>query len=312
MVNRELIRAKVLQLVYAFYMGGDKPVDIALRELEASLAKANDLYYHLLSLIVAVTREESLRHEVLLQKAVREKTPPPSTRFIDNRFARQLEENKTLRKFEESRRLVWKDDIDYVRRLCDVIEQTDIYADYLAAEEDDYEADREVWRKLYKQIITVDDDLDDLLEEQSLYWNDDKEIVDTFVLKTIKRFEPETGAEQELLPDYKDPLDRKFALQLLSVTIDGETEFRQYIERASENWDLSRMPFIDIIIMQIAIAEIITFPEIPISVTINEYIELSKSYSTPKSATFINAMLDSIARALIDDGKVAKQMTQEV
>ncbi len=312
MVNRELIRAKVLQLVYAYYTGGDKPIDLALRELETSLAKANDLYYHLLDLIVAVTREEQLRYDVLLQKAVRERSEKPSRKFVDNRFAKQLEANNTLSKFVETRRHDWKNDIEYVRRLCDLIEQTDIYAEYMADADDSYDADREVWRKIYKQIITVNDDLDELLEEQSLYWNDDKEIVDTFVLKTIKRFEPEAGDNQELLPDYKDPLDRKFALQLFCVAIEGESEFRQYIENASVNWDLARMPFTDIVIMQIAIAEILTFPEIPISVTINEYIELSKSYSTPKSAAFINAMLDSIARALIDDGKVAKQMIQEL
>ncbi|MCD8281831.1 MAG: transcription antitermination factor NusB [Prevotella sp.] len=308
MVNRELIRAKIVQLVYAYLSGGDKPLDVALRELETSLSKANDLYYYMLDLIVAVTKEARVRYEVGCQRALRERTERPSERFAENRFARQLEDNETLLKFAGTHKHDWREDVEYVRRLCDLIEQTDTYAEYVSSPESGYECDREVWRKLYKQIISDNDELDMLLEEKSLYWNDDKEIVDTVVVKTIKRFDEKTGTKQELLPEYKDPLDRKFALQLFCAAIENKDEYTAYMEAASINWELARMPFIDIVIMQIAIAEMFTFPDIPISVTINEYVELSKTYSTPKSATFINAMLDNIARTLISEGKILKQM----
>ncbi len=308
MVNRELIRAKVVQLVYAYYMSGGKPMDVAMKEVETSLSTANDLYYVLLDLILSITKEEHLRFNLHLQKAIREGEKLPSARFVDNRFARQLEANSQLGKFKETHKYDWNDDIEFVRRLCDLIEQTDIYNDYLTSKDDSYEADREVWRKLYKQIISLNDDLDALLEEKSLYWNDDKDIVDTFIIKTIKHFAPEDGAQAALLPDYKDSSDEEFAQKLFSSAIENKEEFYLYMEQASQNWEISRMPFTDIVIMQIAIAEMVTFPEIPLSVTINEYVELSKAYSTPKSATFINAMLDNIAHTLEDKGKTLKRI----
>ncbi len=308
MVNRELIRAKVFQLVYAYYMSGGKAMDVALREVDTSLAKTNDLYYILLELIIAITREEHARYNIFTQRALREGTALPSPRFVDNRFVRQLADNAQLAAFADKHLFDWNDEIGTVRRLCDIIEQTETYADYLSAEDSSYDADREVWRRLYKQIIAENSDLDALLEEKSLYWNDDKDIVDTFILKTIRRFDPATGAHQELLPEDDAAAATTFARALFSATVTNRDAYLQHIERASQHWELNRMPIIDIIIMQMAIAEMIAFIEIPLGVTINEYVELAKCYSTPKSALFINAMLDSIAHTLSDNGLTLKQL----
>ena len=117
-----------------------------------------------------------------------------------------------LADFNEAKKLTWADDIEFIRKMCALIEQSQIYTDYMSAEEDNYEADREVWRKIYRQMIQDNSDLEALLEEKSLYWNDDKEVVDTFVLKTIKRFDPKNKAKQELLPEYKDAEDKDFAI----------------------------------------------------------------------------------------------------
>ncbi len=308
MVNRELIRAKIVQLVYAYYMSGGEPMDVAIREVETSLEKANELYYVLLALIVAIAQEEQMRHELLCQQATRESRKLPIKRTVNNRFARQLGGNKQLENFLEKNKQDWRDDLEVVRHLCDLIEQTDTYEDYLEAGEDNYETDRELWRKLYKQVVAQNDILDALLEEKCLYWNDDKTIVDTFILKTIKRFSEDAGDAQELLPEEIDTTNSEFARNLFVNTIEHKEEYQGYMEQASKNWELERMPFIDIVIMQIAIAEMISFVEIPLSVTINEYVELSKAYSTPKSGTFINAMLDNIARMLIDEHKILKQL----
>lgn len=306
MINRELIRIKVVQLVYAYYMNGGKSMDIAEKELLTSLSKAYHLYNHLLDLIVAITREERMRYEIQCQRAEREGQDMPSSRFVYNRFAVQLEENEQLAAFKDAQKLNWREDVEFIRRMCNLIEQTDTYKEYMAAEKDSYEEDREVWRKLYKQVLSNNDDLDQLLEERSLYWNDDKEIVDSFVLKTIKRFEAKNGAQQELLPEYKDSDDRDYALKLFRSTINNAEEYQNLLTSFSKNWQIDRMPFTDIVIMQIALAEIMTFPVIPVSVSINEYVELSKAYSTPRSAGYINGMLDTIARSLINDGKLLK------
>ena len=147
-----------------------------------------------------------------------------------------------------------------------------------------------------------------LIEEKSLYWNDDKEIVDTFVLKTIKRFEANNKANQELLPEYKDEEDREFARKLFRATILNADTYQRYMSEASRNWDFSRLAYMDVVIMQIAIAEMMSFPNIPISVTINEFVDLAKLYSTPKSGGYINGMLDAIARHLINSGTLLKPM----
>ena len=147
-----------------------------------------------------------------------------------------------------------------------------------------------------------------ILEEKSLYWNDDKEVVDTFVLKTIKRFEQENKADQELLPEYKDLEDRDFARKLFRSTILNCDQYQRYMSDASRNWDFSRLAYMDVVIMQIAIAEMVNFPNIPASVTINEYVDLAKVYSTPRSGGYVNGMLDNIGRFLIDRGIIAKEL----
>ena len=310
MINRELIRIKIVQLTYAYYQNGNRNMDNAEKELLFSLAKAYDLYNYLLALIVSVTQEERHRVEIAANRANREGTEAPSNRFVNNKFAVQLEENKQLNLFMESQKRRWEDDMEAVRKLCDQIEQSTIYQEYMASDDDSYEADREVWRKIYRTLIQENPDLDAVLEEKSLYWNDDKEVVDTFVIKTIKRFDPANGADQELLPEYRDEEDRDFALKLFRSTILNADDYQRYMSESSRNWDFSRLAYMDVVIMQIAIAEMLTFPNIPVTVTINEYVDLAKLYSTPRSGGYINGMLDTIARHLIQTGKMMKTMPE--
>lgn len=308
MINREIIRLKIVQLTYAYYQNGNKNIESAEKELLFSLSKAYDLYNYLLALIVAVTREDRRRLEIEQGRAKREGKELPSTKFSDNRFAIQLESNKMLSEFMENQKRTWNDEYDFIKKLYEQIVSSQLYIDYMADTEDNYEADRELWRKIYRTLIQENDDLDALLEEQSLYWNDDKEIVDTFVLKTIKRFSEKAGPKQELLPEYKDIEDRDFATKLFRCTIMNADTYQRYMSESSRNWDFSRLAYMDVVIMQIALAEMMNFPNIPVSVTINEYVEIAKAYSTPRSGAYINGMLDTIARNLIERGKLLKKM----
>lgn len=310
MINRELIRIKIVQLTYAYYQNGNHNMDNAEKELLFSLSKAYDLYNCLLSLIVAVSREAHLHYDVEVARARREGKDVPSGKFANNRFAMQLEENKQLCEYMETQKQSWTDNIEFVRNLLSQMEQSQIYKDYIDSPEDSYEDDREVWRKLYKALIMENENLDSLLEEGSLYWNDDKEIVDTFVLKTIKRFDPKNKAKQELLPEFKDEEDKDFAVKLFRATILNADQYQRFMSETSRNWDFSRLAYMDVVIMQIAIAEMMNFPNIPVSVTINEYVDLAKLYSTPKSGSYINGMLDAIAHYLADTGKMMKVMNK--
>jgi len=310
MINRELIRIKVVQLTYAYYQNGSKNIDSAEKELMFSLSKAYDLYNYLLALIVGITQESRRHLEVAQSRAQREGTEMPSQKFAYNRFAMQLEENHMLNEFMETQKKNWSDEPEFLKKIYTQIADSQIYKDYMAADEDSYDADREVWRKIYRTLIENNSDLDALLEEQSLYWNDDKEIVDTFVVKTIKRFNESNKATQELLPEYDSEEDKDYARKLFRATLINADEYQRYMSEASRNWDFSRLAYMDIVIMQIAIAEMLTFPSIPINVTINEYVELAKLYSTPRSAAYINGMLDAIARHLIKTGKLLKHMEE--
>ena len=307
MINRELIRIKVVQLTYAYYQNGSKNIDSAEKELTFSLSKAYDLYNYLLALIVGITQEARRHLEVAQSRATREGTPMPSQKFVYNRFAMQLEGNKMLNDFMETQKKNWNDEPEFLKKIYTQITESQIYKDYMASPEDSYDADRELWRKLYRTLIENNADLDSLLEEQSIYWNDE-EIVDTFVLKTIKRFEEKNQAHQELLPEYDSEEDKEYARKLFRAAVMNADEYQHYMSEASRNWDFSRLAYMDIVIMQIAIAEMMTFPSIPINVSINEYVDISKLYSTPRSAGYINGMLDAIARHLVQTGHLLKHM----
>lgn len=307
MINRTLIRLKIVQLVYSYYQNGGKNIDSAEKELLFSLSKAYDLYNYLLMLIIAVTRfaEEQVERQERNNK-ISHSDQVVNRRFAENLFVQQLEVNKQLIDFKETQKKSWDNDKDYIKSLYNKIVTSDIYKEYMSAEESNYMADREVWRKIYKNIIMKDEEIDYVLEEQSLYWNDDKEVVDTFVLKTIKRFEEKNGADQELMPEYKDEEDREFAIRLFRRAILNDEDYRSLINQNVKNWEFSRLAYMDVIIMQIALAEILSFPAIPVSVTINEFVEIAKYYSTAKSGGYINGIIDSIVKKLRADNKLLK------
>lgn len=307
MINRVLIRLKIVQIVYAYYQNGGKNLDTAEKELFFSLSKAYDLYNYLLLLMVEVTKQANKRLNAAKNKLVPTKEELfPNTKFVENRFIAQLEVNKQLLEFSNNQKKTWENEADFVKTLCDKILESDIYKEYMASETSSYEEDRELWRKLYKNIIFNNIELDQVLEDQSLYWNDDKEIVDTFVLKTIKRFDEKNGAKQELLPEFKDEEDQDFARRLFRHTILNADYYRHLISENTKNWDLDRVAFMDVVIMQIALAEILSFPNIPVSVSLNEYVEIAKLYSTPKSGGFINGTLDGIVNSLKKENKLTK------
>ena len=307
MINRVLIRLKIVQIVYAYYQNGGKNLDTAEKELFFSLSKAYDLYNYLLLLMVEVTKQANKRLMAAKGKLMpTQEELSPNMKSVENRFIAQLEVNNQLQLFANNQKKTWENDADFVKSLCDKIMDSDIYKEYMASETSSYEEDRELWRKLYKNLIFNNTELDQVLEDQSLYWNDDKEIVDTFVLKTIKRFDEKKGAKQELLPEFKDEEDQDFARRLFRRAILNDEYYRHLIGQHTKNWELDRIAFMDVVIMQIALAEILSFPNIPVSVTLNEFVEIAKLYSTPKSGGFINGTLDGIVKTLKKENKLTK------
>ena len=313
MINRELIRLKVLQQTYAFYQNGSHKLDTAEKDLFFSLSKSYDLYLYMLELLVELNHmaERALITATNRYNRLHE-GDAPSARFVNNQFIAQLEKNHQLKDFVENQKKSWVDDEDYLRRLYNKITESEIYQEWMArCDEPTYEDDKTLWRNLYRRVIMEDEELDHLLEEKSLFWNDDRFIVDSFVLKTMKQFNKKSGADQPLMPEYRDEEDREFARRLLRASLLGADNYRAIISQSLHNWDLERVALMDLLIMQTALAEMFTFPQIPVLVTINEYVDIAKFYSTPRSGAYINGMLDGIARRLIEEGKLKKVMEQK-
>lgn len=308
MINRVLIRIRVIQVLYSTYLNESGDLKKAETELMFSLQKSYDLYYYLLALLIEITDTHTRRLESRKAKLLpTDEDINPNTRLSDNLFIKQLKSNEQFNKYVSDRPQSWEDHENYVRSLLEKILNSDIYAEYLANEVSDYDTDREFWRKVFKTFIYCEEQLDDLLEDDSLFWNDDIEIVQSFVIKTIKKFDPEKGANQPLLPMFKDEEDRQFAIKLLRETMFNVKLAREYIDKYAKNWESERIAFMDMIIMQTAVSELLAFPSVPINVTMNEYINIAKSYSTHKSSSFINGILDSIVTELKSENKLLKK-----
>ena len=302
MINRVLIRIKVLQIVFAYYQNGSDDLKMAENELFLSLRRSYDLYYYFLLLIVEVTR----LHERQLDTRKHKYLPTsdelnPNMRLVNNRLARQIEANGKLQAYVKEHGVSWVNETDFVKRVLELILNSELYAEYKDSEDDSYETDREFWRAVFRKLICRNEELENALEDISIYWNDDIEIIQTFVIKTIKRFEEAHGSRQELLPMFKDEEDRDFAIQLFRKTLLYGEEYRERIDRHLRNWESERVANMDLYIMQMALAELLHFPNIPVNVTLNEYIDAAKYYSTPKSGTFINGILDSIVQELAQE-----------
>ncbi|MCR4994270.1 MAG: transcription antitermination factor NusB [Bacteroidales bacterium] len=310
MINRTLIRQKVVQQTYAFYQNGTHKLDLVEKDLFYSLSKSYDLYLYMLELMVELNHiaERTFITATNRYNRLHDGTAP-SPRFINNQFIAQLEKNRQLRDFAENQKKTWANEEDYVRRLYKRLTESEVYKEWMdCTDESDYEEDKRLWRRIYMKVIVADEELDHLLEEKSLFWNDDRFIVDSFVIKTIKSFEKKHGAEQPLLPEYSDDDGAEFARRLLRSSLLSADTYRAMISKSLRNWDIDRLALMDLYIMQTALAEMLSFSQIPISVTINEYVDIAKYYSTPQSASYINGMLDAIARRLIDEGKLKKEM----
>lgn len=326
MINRDLIRIKVVQLLFAnqinpdeLYLKKVRKEDKANSLMGKSLSAAYELYCWLLQLIIEIHCYAEKRIELSMSKHTATKEDlNPNRRFIENRFALQLASNKQLKELVKKFHISWAEDSDLIRALYKEICNSQEYKDYMdgkipadapSTDMDDYTLDKFFWRQIIKKVIAVNEALGDSLEEMNLYWNDDAETILSFVEKTIKRFNEAEGADQQLLPKYNDESDEEFAYDLYKYALQDHDKCRELIDNTVKNWKLERMTLMDLSIMQAAIAELTHFPSIPVPVTLNEYIEISKYYSTSKSYEIINGILDNLVKQLSANGQLSKIKT---
>lgn len=284
-------------------------LETAQKDLVKSLDKAYELYHSLLILPIAITKMQAERLENAKQKYVPSyEDLNPNTKFIDNKLIVALGQNEALKEYIASNPISWDDDYLIVKKLLDCILNSDIYNEYMSKSESSFEEDCDFWRNIFKKVIFSSDDLSDVLESKSLYWNDDLNIMGTFVLKSIKQIAGNKGTQVALMPKFKDAEDESFGLKLFTETVNKREEYQEYIYKFinDSQWDPERLAFMDLVIMLLAISEIMSFPSIPLAVSFNEYIEIANYYSTPKSGQFINGILYSIINYLKKEGLLTK------
>ena len=309
MINRVLIRAKVVQMLYAHMVSKDAmTLTTAKKELTKSLDKSYELYNALLKLMIELTDVQDLRLDEAKHKFLpTEEDLNPNMRFVENEFVKRLRADQTLADFVDDKKINWRDDELFVRLLLDKILRSEEYQEYMEMPKTSLVRDGEVWYQLMKKVVLPDENLLEHLQSMSVYYTDDDlQIMGQFVMKTIRRFEDEEA--QPILPQYKNDDDSKFGEQLFSKAVAEMEENNSYIDQfvKTEKWDVERIALMDRVVMCTALTEIRNYPSIPVNVSLNEYIELAKDYSTPRSGQFVNGILNAVVNKLRADKVIIK------
>lgn len=297
-----------MQALYTYYKhNGTSSLNQIEKELFYSINKTYDLYNLLLTLPIDICNYAQKRIEIAQNKKLPTETDlNPNTRFIDNLLIHQIRINNQLLLYLETKKLNWSGHPNLIKELYEKIINSNEYKAYMESETTDYQKDKQIIIFIFKNIIANLESLYITLEEQSIYWNDEVEFVISSIIKTIKKFKENEAEEAELLPLFKNEDDIAFTKDLFRKAILKHTEYKELIKKFSKNWDFERIAFMDILLLEMAICEATEFINIPIKVTINEYIELSKFYSTKKSSVFINGILDKVILYLKENNKIQK------
>ncbi|MDA3881534.1 MAG: transcription antitermination factor NusB [Prolixibacteraceae bacterium] len=307
MISRRIIRIKVMQSLYAFHTSPDQTINQAEKELFHSIKRTYDLYHLLLQLLVEVHKYASERSELRKKKNFpTEEDLNPNTKFINNGLLSSLAQNIALQDYLESKKLSWIDHFNLIKKLHNQLTESEFFSKYMANSDSSISEDRGLVEYFYAEIVAQSDDLYQLLEEQSIYWNDDVEFVISMIIRTLGKFKANSPDFKSLMPLFKDREDEDFTKELIRKSIVNSDEYRSIIKTHLKNWEIDRVAFIDVLIMEMAICEFLNFQSIPTKVSLNEYIDLARYYSTIKSRTFINGILDKILKSLNEDGKVKK------
>jgi N utilization substance protein B len=303
MISRRLLRIKALMALYAFNRREDENLTQAETELMFSIGKTYDLYHYLLLLVLEVADIAGEKiDQALLKRMPTAEDLNPQRRFVDNALIAQLRKNSAFKSYVSQKKLTWVNYSHIPRLMYNKMIAWDLYEQYMNSEDHNYQADKKFIIKLITNLFSESEDLHSGLEEQSIYWNDDLEYVSSMVEKTLKKFKPESGENTSLMPLFKNTEDEEFVKILFRKAVLHSDKYSELIDKNTTNWEVERIALMDILVMRLAITEIIEFPEIPVKVTLNEYIEIAKYYCTSKSSTFVNGILDNIVKEIREKG----------
>jgi len=308
MLNRRYLRIKVMQALYGFFQSENKDLLRTEKEMLNGIEKVYDLYIYQLAFIL------ELKHvaTVILEEAKNKKLPTPedlnpNLKFVENKFLLQLEENIHLKREMNNRKISWSNEFELLKKVINSIKASEIYGKYMNVSDDSYKTHRNFIVEIFKEFIADFELLNHSYEERNLHWGDDIYIVNPAVVKTIESFKENATPDFQLSTLYKDrEEDVLFVKELLHQTVAKNEETEKLISDKTKNWEVERIAMMDVLLMKMAITEMIHFSNIPVKVSLNEYIEISKMYSTPKSKIFINGILDKLVADLKGDNKINK------
>lgn len=306
MINRRHIRVKVMQSLYAMMHSKNEDVVKEEKFLKFSIQKLFDLYVLNLNLIIAIQEQATKKIELAKKKILATSEDlEPNTRFIENRCILKLKNSESLKEYTAKHKLnYWELDDEYIKLIYDELIKSDLYQKYLVAEEVNFEDNKQFLIEFFKKIVAPNEKLADYFEDKMITWVDDIPFVNTWIVKSIGKMKSKKRFSLGAL--YKDVDDENFVKDLFTKTILKHTEFEKDIAVVTPNWDADRIADIDMILIKMAIAEFLYFPSIPTKVTINEYIEIAKDYSTEKSGYFLNGVLDKLAKNYRRNNKIQK------
>jgi len=308
MLNRRHIRIKVMQTLYASKGSESDNIKTNEKFLLQSLDSMYDLYIAQLSLLIEVHKKSKDHLEKTQNKLLATKEEEnPNSKFIHNEVLVMLNSNEALQdRIEDQKENLWYLDFEYVDVIFKSILDSDLYKDYMTTKTSTFKEDKNFVIDIFTEIIAPNDKLYDYFEDKRITWLDDLPVVNTAILKLLKKIKTTSEGKFFTPKLFKDLEDRDFGVDLLKKTILNQSVFNEEISAKTKNWDAERITQIDTVLMQMAICEFQKFPSIPVKVTINEYLEVAKEYSTPKSSNFINGILDKIIKEYTSEGKLNK------
>lgn len=306
MLSRRLLRLKVIKALYAHIESESDNLQASEKSLVASIDKTYDLYFQMLELIVDIARYAEERQEIARHKKLpTHEDLNPNRKFVENSVIARIADDEAVKAYLGKRALGWSQYPELIKEIYNRLIKTEYYQKYMTSGQRSFKEDLQLVTDFYTLELENDEVLEDVLEEQSILWSDDLGFALLMVIRTLSGMR-ESQTSIKLLPKFKSPEDLEFAKTLFET---AALQFRQnqaYIDKFTRNWDVERIAFMDILIMSTAITEIVTFPSIPVKVSLDEYIEISKYYSTQGSSTFINGVLDKVVESLEAEGKIKK------
>lgn len=305
MISRRLLRIKVLHILYAYFKSDKKGLTSYEKDLFKSINMSYDLYYLFFMLIIDVREYAQQKIEIAKKKRIpTEADINPNMKFVNNKLILQLMDSDAIYRYFNERKLSWSDNPELIKNIYNIMLSSNTYQKYMAIAEVDYNTDKQFVIDFLLEYLVDNDLFYQILEERSIYWNDDIEFILSMNIKTIQKMKPSSNIK--LFPIFKNTEDEEFVKKLFRMVILNHEDNVKIIQENIKNWDIERIASMDLLVLEMAIVEILQFSNIPIKVSFNEYIELVKFYSTTRSNAFVNGVLDKIINKLKKEGKVEK------